>query len=823
MNYSLHTLASILHSEADSDLDLSISYLLIDSRQLTFPAKTIFFALPGVHSNGHKFIPDLYRKGVRCFVVTENFDTALFSGAQFFKVADSLIALQQLATYHRLQFHLPVLGITGSNGKTVVKEMLYQLLQSQFKIVKSPKSYNSQLGVPLSVWQISNGDELGIFEAGISKSGEMESLEKMIQPGIGLFTYLGKAHASGFTSEEEKVKEKLKLFKQSRVLIYNADDAILEKAILAFKEKDNKNIELFSWGKDAEKVKVISIEKINSETKIDYLFKGVRATFAIPFVDEASVHNALSCLAVLLYLNTNAATIALKMQQLKPAAMRLEMVTGINNCLIINDSYSADVSSLQIALNFLREQNQPAFRTLILSDIPQTGMPDEELYNFIAKLIKQKEVDKFIGVGPQLFLHQQLFKELPQSVFFHNTKELIAQLANLNFKEETILIKGARDFTLEKVSKLLQQKQHQTVLEINLSALRYNLQVIKMELNSGVGIMAMVKAFGYGSGAYEVASELEQAGINYLGVAYADEAVELRKAGVRLPIMIMNVDVNDFENLIKYNLEPEVYSFAILEQLINYVKQNNLPVLPIHLKLDTGMHRLGFEQHDIPELLKKLKEENYFKVVSLFSHLAASDDAALDNFSQEQIKIFNEVAHKVETALGYTVIKHIANSAAIHRLPEAQFDMVRLGIGMFGVSTQAAEKNLQQVATLKTSIAQIRLVKKGEAVGYGRHAVLTEDTKVATVRVGYADGYHRSLGNGNGKMLIKGKLVPTLGNICMDMAMLNMNGIEAAEGDEVIVFGKDLPVLDLAMWAVTIPYEILTGISQRVKRIYFKE
>ncbi len=823
MNYSTHTIATVLNREVNSCKDFSINYLLIDSRQLIFPAKTIFFALPGLHTNGHSFIKDLYQKGVRCFVVSENFKTENFSEAQFFKVEDVLTALQDLVAFHRSKFQLPVIGITGSNGKTVVKEMLYQLLQSQFKIVKSPKSYNSQLGVPLSVWQLAADDELGIFEAGISQSGEMESLQKLIQPTIGLFTYLGNAHAAGFISVEEKVKEKLKLFKNCNSLIYNADDKALEKYILSFKENVNKNIQLFTWGVGEADVSILSFSKINNQTKIKYIFKGTKAEFEIPFTDEASVHNAISCLTVLLFLNISFEEIEKKMLQLKPSAMRLEMIKGINNCIIINDSYSADVSSLQIALNFLRQQKTPETKTLILSDIPQTGLANADLYAFIANLVLQKQVHKFVGVGPQLYLYQQLFNDIPQSIFFKDTPDLVANVNRLNFRDETILIKGARQFALEKVSKLLQQKQHQTVLEINLTALRNNLQIIKLELNPEVKIMAMVKAFGYGSGAYEVATELEQAGINYLGVAYTDEAVDLRKAGVQLPIMIMNSDVNDFENIISYQLEPEVYSFNLLEQLINFVKENNLSAIPIHLKVDTGMHRLGFVQADVPALIKKLKEENYFKVVSVFSHLAASDDAALDKFSHQQITEFGSIAAEIESALGYTIIKHIANSAAIHRLPAAQFNMVRLGIGMFGVSSQAAEKGLQQVATLKTSIAQIKLVKKGEAVGYGRHAVVGEDTLVATVRVGYADGYHRSLGNGVGKMLLNGKLVPTLGNICMDMTMLNVNGLEAMEGNEVIVFGKDLPVLTLAGWANSIPYEILTGISQRVKRVYYKE
>lgn len=503
--------------------------------------------------------------------------------------------------------------------------------------------------------------------------------------------------------------------------------------------------------------------------------------------------------------------------------MRLEMIKGINNCDIINDYYQADVNSLQRTLKFFGEQKSAKAKTLILSDFSQTDLTDTDLYNFIAELIKQKEIGKFVGVGPQLYLHQQLFNEVSQSVFFKSEEALIASLNILNFKDETILIKGSSGFSLEKLSKRLQEKQQQTVLEINLTTLRNNFEKIKRGLKSGVATMAMVKAYGYGSGAYEVAAELEQAGVNYLGVAYADEGVALRKLGMHLPIMIMNIDADDFENLIEYNLEPTVYSFKILEELLHYVKQNNLVGVPIHLKIDTGMHRLGFEQVDVTELIKKLKAGNYLKVVSIFSHLAVSDDAAFDDFTQKQISDFNKIAIEIEAALEHEVIKHIANSAAAIRLPAAHLNMVRLGIDLFGVSPHALKMGLQQVGTLKTTIAQIRMVKKAESVGYGRHAVVAEDTRVATVRLGYEDGYHRSLGNGVGKMLLNGKLAPTLGNICMDMTMLNLNGIDAKEGDEVIVFGENLPVLTLAGWANTITYEILTSVSPRVKRVYYKE
>ncbi|CAN5900275.1 bifunctional UDP-N-acetylmuramoyl-tripeptide:D-alanyl-D-alanine ligase/alanine racemase [soil metagenome] len=804
--------------------DPVIESLLTDSRKLLLPSGTLFFAINGPQKKAIDFISALYDKGVRCFVINcdiENVQVGKFPEAGFLQVENVLLALQEIAADHRHRFHFPVIGITGSNGKTIVKEWLYQLLDNDYNIIRSPKSYNSQVGVPLSVWNMNDSHAMGIFEAGISLPGEMQHLQKIIDPDIGIFTFIGDAHSEGFESLTQKINEKLQLFINSKVIIYCADDEHLQGSIENFKATVNNELSAFGWSKLFPADLFISkTEKQESATSINCIYKGSAFNFFIPFTDDASIHNAITCCCVLMYLNIPVAAIAAHIYQLRPVEMRLELKEGINNCSIINDSYSADINSLSIALDFLAQQQQHVKRTVILSDVLQSGYETAALYKNIAAILTRKGLHRFIGIGPQVSAHATAFENISNRSFFDSTEDFLKQMASLHFQDETILLKGARVFRFEKISHALEQKMHETVLEINLNSLRDNLKQYRRLLNKPVKLMAMVKAFSYGSGSYEIAGLLQHAAVDYLAVAYADEGVALRKTGIRLPIMVMNTEQPGFANIVQFQLEPELYSFNILRSFALYLQQHNIYNYPVHIKLDTGMHRLGFLKADMEELCALLAATAQFKIVSAFSHLVASDDKLQDDFTKKQSELFIEMAGQLETTVGYSFLKHIGNTSAIHRHPEMQFDMVRLGIGLYGVD---ANLKLQNVTTLKTTISQIKPVAKGESVGYSRKGMAESDSVIAVVRIGYADGYPRSLGDGNGKMLLNGALVPVIGNVCMDMTMLDITGIEAAEGDEVIVFGEKLPVSKVAGWAKTIPYEILTNISQRVKRIYYEE
>jgi len=814
---------------------VAIDHLLLDSRKLLFPETSLFFALNGPRRNGNSFIKELYNKGVRNFIVDQGRpidELTAYAGSNFIQVKDVLEALHSLATYHRMQFNIPVIGITGSNGKTIVKEWLYQLLQDDYSIVRSPKSYNSQIGVPLSVWQMNATHTLAIFEAGISLPGEMPHLEKIIQPGIGVFTNIGDAHSEGFLNIRQKVNEKLTLFKRSTVLIYDADNPDLNAGVNTFANKirGGDDFSLFSWSrKETAFLQIVSIEKNMGQaiiTAIDQRSSNGddAIDIIIPFTDDASIQNAITCWCVLLYLQTDAALIAKRMLQLRTVEMRLELKQGVNNCSIINDSYSADINSLTIALDFLVQQQQHPNRTLILSDILQSGKNSAELYREVAAILQQKNINRFIGIGPEIFRQRNAFTNLPQSLFFSSIAEFMQQFHSVHFYNETILLKGARIFEFEQISHLLEEKVHQTVLEINLNAVTHNLKAYQQLLKPGVKLMAMVKALSYGSGGFEIANLLQFHKVDYLAVAYADEGVELRRAGITLPILVLNPEEATFDVLLQFNLEPELYSFSILSTFEKYLQQSGLNNYPVHIKLDTGMHRLGFEAKDLPALVGLLQATTVFKVQSIFSHFAASDAPEYDAFTKLQADDFLRGCEVLQKALGYTFIRHISNTASIHRHPHLQLEMVRLGIGLYGVDgNPVMQGKLKNVSTLKTTISQIKQVAAGESVGYSRKGVVTKDSMIATVRIGYADGYPRILSNGVGSMWVKGNLVPVIGNICMDMTMLNISGTTVREGDEVVVFGETLPVSELAKWADTIPYEILTGISQRVKRVYYEE
>lgn len=815
----------------------SIEQLLIDSRKLIFPQTSLFFALPGFRRDGHSFIEVLYEKGVRNFIVCNPISAEQFPGSNIIHVPDTLQALQVLTAWHRKQFSMPVIGITGSNGKTIVKEWLNQLLEEKYSIIRSPKSYNSQIGVPLSVWPMADTHEVAIFEAGISQSGEMDRLQKIIQPTIGIFTNIGEAHSEGFLNVRQKVNEKLRLFTHVQTLIYCKDAPVVNEAVAQLwsqlKRGDEAPFEIINWSMVTEAtLQVLTIYKEDGTTLITASYRSsVTAaqetiSITIPFTDNASIENAINCWCLLLYWKLPQAYIQKKMLQLGHVAMRMELKKGINNCSVINDTYSADLSSFTIALDFLAQQQQHPRRTVIISDILQSGRSEKDLYTEVAGLLQQRNINRLIGIGERIGHHQAIFRNagIPDLAFYSSVEVFKNEFPHLHFRDETILIKGARVFELEQVDHLLEQKVHQTVLEINLAAVVHNLKQYQQLLKPSTKLMAMVKAFSYGSGSYEISNVLQFHKVDYLAVAYADEGVELRKGGISLPIMVMNPEESTFAVLVQYNLEPDLYSPGLLKGFDEYLKKQAIQQFPVHIEIETGMNRLGFSPKQLPELLEALKG-NTFKVQSVFSHFAASEDPQHDNFSQQQVTLFNQVVSQLQAALSYPFIRHISNTAAISRHPEWQMDMVRLGIGLYGVdSSEKSQLDLTEVSTLKSTIAQIKELKEGDTVSYGRKGMVLSNSRIATVRIGYADGYPRSLGNGAGKMLIKGQLAPVIGSICMDMTMIDITGIpHVEEGDEVIVLGKELPVKQVAHWAQTIPYEILAGVSQRVKRVYFEE
>jgi alanine racemase len=830
VKYFIDNIASIIKGKWLVQHDNAlIEQLLIDSRKLIFPQTSLFFALKGPRRDGHAFITQLYAKGVRNFVVSEAIDTGKLADANIIQVTDPLQALQNLVAWHRKQFNLPVIGITGSNGKTIVKEWLNQLLDDEFTIIRSPKSYNSQIGVPLSVWPLNEQHELAIFEAGISQPGEMEQLQKIIQPTIGIFTNVGEAHSEGFVNVRQKVNEKLQLFRHVQTLIYCQDDPEINSGVAALWQQlpNNKRFEIFSWSMVSEAaLQIRQVDKEDARTVITAAYKQQEISIGIPFTDNASVENAIHCWCVLLHLQVPQEVIKQQMQELGPVAMRLELKKGINNCSIINDSYSSDLSSFTIALDFLSQQQQHGKRTVILSDILQSGRSEKDLYAEVAHLLQQRQVNRLIGIGERISHHQHIFQAagIPDLSFYSSVDAFIKELNHIPFKEETILLKGARIFELEQIDRLLQQKVHQTVLEIDLTAVAHNLKQFQQRLQPTTKIMAMVKAFSYGSGSYEIANALQFHRVDYLAVAYADEGVELRKAGINLPIMVMNPEESTFDVLVQYNLEPDLYAPGILSLFEDFVKKQGIQQFPIHIELETGMNRLGFSMAELPLVINSLRS-SLFKVQTVFTHLASSEDPQHDAYTNRQGTLYMQMVEQLQAVLAYPFIRHVVNTAGIIRHPQWHLDMVRLGIGLYGGdSFGEGGLDLREVSTLKSTIAQIKELKEGETVSYGRKGVVTRDTRIATVRIGYADGYPRRLGNGAGKMLVKGNLAPVTGTVCMDMTMIDITDIShVQEGDEVIIFGTSLPVKQVAHWAQTIPYELLAGVSQRVKRVYFEE
>lgn len=804
--------------------EASIHHLLTDSRKLVFPETTLFFALSTQRKDAHQFIAELYQAGVRNFVVTDDASFSELREANFLVVADVLAALQALAKTHRAAFpDLPVIGITGSNGKTMVKEWLNLLLQKDFQIVRSPRSYNSQIGVPLSVWQITDQDRLGIFEAGISTIHEMPQLAAMIQPTIGVFTNLGEAHAEGFANRLEKLQEKLQLFQGLSTVMVGIDSLTEQEQDYLLQHFPNALL----WSKkSAAHLQVIATQSANGSTQIKAIYQQRAIEISIPFTDPISIDNAIICWLVLLQLQYTDQVIAHRMLSLEPVEMRMQLKNAINHCYLINDSYSNDLSSLSMALAYLKQQAGDSKTTLILSDIPQTGADSKAVYEQVALELAERKIQQFIGIGTAISAAASSFQNrLPSTSFYSSTADFLERCNAHQFQHEYILLKGARIFAFEQISKWLEQQQHQTLMEINLNAMVHNLKAYQAKLQPGTKVMAMVKAFSYGSGSIEVARLLEFHQVNYLAVAYADEGVALRQAGIRLPIMVMSPDETSFDALVNAHLEPELFSFGIYQAFHEYLLKQGLSRFPVHLKFNTGMNRLGFEVSEAASIAQAIQANQTMQVKTVFSHLAASEQAGLDAFTLEQASQFEQAADQVATILAYPFLKHISNTAAIFRYPQLQYQMVRLGIGLYGVDPVNEQAlSLQPVSTLKSTIAQIRTVAKGQSVGYGRNAFMEKDSLIATIRIGYADGFGRELGNGKASVWVRGQLAPVVGNVCMDMTMIDVTGIESIqEGDQVEIFGPHLPVQSLAKWAGTIPYEILTGISQRVKRVYLEE
>jgi alanine racemase len=787
-----------------------ISHLFIDSRKPVLDQEALFFAITGEHHNGHTYIDQLYASGVRQFVIEQDIPISHLSEANILRVRKTVHALQQIAIAHREKFSGPIIGVAGSNAKTIVKEWIYQLLSSRFVIAKNPGSYNSQLGVPLSVWQLQPEHELGIFEAGISKPGEMRKLKGIIKPTLGIFTNIGSAHDEGFNSLKEKIEEKLELFTESDLIIYCADHKPIHEQI------QRKKIPSLNWGYNADSN--IRLEQHDNE-HVAATWNGIRFNFILPFSDHASVENCFHCITLMLHFGYSDKEINERLRELKSVPMRLELKEGINQCQIVDDSYNNDFGGLQIGLEFLANQHQKKKRTLIISDILESGLPDNILVKKIADLVSRQQLERIIGIGPVLSSYSSLFG--PSGVFFRSTDDFLHNFDFDSFQNEIILVKGARLFAFEKIIHRLQKKVHGTVMEIDLGSIVHNLNYFRSRLKPSTKLMVMVKAFAYGSGSTEVANLLQYHKVDYLGVAYADEGVELRKNNITLPIMVMNPSEESFGQLLAYRLEPEVYSFKILNSLLHYLEGQPCT---IHIKLDTGMHRLGFDRNDLPELKKTLGENPNLTIASIFTHLAGADEREHDEFSNQQAVEFAKGADSISNLLGYKPLYHALNSPGILRLPALQFDMVRLGIGLYGVDPTPYHFNdLHPVAELKTLISQIKHISAGETIGYGRRGKAERDLLIATIAIGYADGFSRAFSRGVGEVLIHGRRAKVIGNVCMDMTMVDITDIDAQEGDEVIVFGKGLPIQEVAAKINTIPYEILTNTSERVKRIFVAE
>ncbi|WP_430809462.1 MULTISPECIES: bifunctional UDP-N-acetylmuramoyl-tripeptide:D-alanyl-D-alanine ligase/alanine racemase [unclassified Carboxylicivirga] len=816
MNYSLAQLATFASARTHGNALARVEKIVYDSRKTFVPNNTLFAAIRTESNDGHAYINTLYERGIRAFLVEEDAGVSYvdYPEAGFIICDDTITCLQAIAMQHRHSFTVPFVGITGSNGKTIVKEWLTRLLLHTHKVGRSPRSFNSQLGVPLSICMLPGNIDVALIEAGLSKPGEMEKLASCIEPEVGIFTNIGQAHQENFKDTDHKIKEKLKLFRSARVILFNGDDRRVASAITTHYP----NAKRLSCGhQPGNSLRVIEQITSNNITHLTLNWQGDLLHISSPYQDAISIDNLILSILAALELGVPPEAIKKECPHLQPIAMRLEQKEGINNCLLIDDGYNADLTSLELALDFLNQMGTKSglSKTLILSDIQQSGVNDKQLYERIQQLSKEKGISKFIGIG------KVLYRAMGGTNAYPTTESFLEQIDINGFKNEAILLKGARNFAFERISALLEQRRHKTVLEINLNALTNNLQYYRSKLHKSTKTLAMVKAYSYGTGAFEIANLLQHQKVDYLGVAFADEGIELRKAGITLPIIVMNPELSSFPMMLNYELEPEIYSFEVLKAFINAVQREGLTRVPVHIKLDTGMHRLGFLTHEVDRLIQCLKEAPQLRVCSAFSHLAGSDEAQHDDFTRSQIDAFKSLCSHLQKQLGYPFLRHILNSAGIERFPDAQFDMVRLGIGMYGISSIQAP--LTPVNTLKTYISQLKTVEQGYTIGYGRKGKAKETTRIAVIPIGYADGFNRRLSNGKGYVLINGRQARIVGNVCMDMCMADVSHIDAKEGDVVEIFGCGIRVEELADTLDTIPYEILTGISRRVKRVYVME
>lgn len=814
MKYTLAEIARAVGGEL-TGTDMTVDRVMSDSRGVIDSDRSLFIALVGANHDGHDYIGELYGRGVRAFMVSKPVIPEDFPQAGFIVINDTLNALQVLAAYHRNHFKGKVVAITGSNGKTVTKEWIAQLCPENIRLFRSPRSYNSQIGVPLSILMLNGDEQIAVIEAGISQPGEMAKLAAIIRPEIGIITNIGPAHQENFAGTGEKLAEKVGLFKNCNTIIYNSDMELIDTEI----KKDYPEKRLFTLGRTGAGIAVVPDE--SEYVRIRFGSGSKVYNFQLPFSDNVSVENAMQALSLYVVLGFEPKDIIPKLSQLQPVAMRLELREGTGGSKIINDSYNADINSLSVALDYLKSVAGNQKKVLILSDIFQTGLTTRELYGEVARLIEKNGIDHLIGIGDNISSCRDMFS--CRKDFFTTTGSFISSLNRADFADKSILIKGSRPFQFEKISRCLEKQIHTTVLEVNLDAMIHNLNHARGKLRPGVKMMAMVKALSYGSGAFEVAAMLQHQRVDYLAVAFADEGVALREAGITMPIVVLNADSWSFGTMIDYRLEPEIYSFASLQMFVSELNHHGEQNYPIHISLDTGMHRLGFIEEEMDRLIYLVRNDDAVNIHSVFTHFAVSDEPAQDEFTRGQIALFDRMSNKICAAFpDRKIIRHTANTAGIERFPEAQYDMVRLGIGLYGVSSFEQEQ-LQLVSTLKSRIVQIKHLKAGDTVGYGRHGIITGDTTIATVPMGYADGLDRRLSNGAWSFNVNGKPAPIIGNICMDTCMINVTGIDVKEGDEVVIFGETPTAVEMAEKLGTIPYEIFTSVSARVKRVYLKE
>ncbi len=829
MNYTIREIENVLEVTGGHIIDEEaiVSQLLTDSRSLTEPQQTVFFALRTANDDGHNYIPDLYDRGVRNFVVASDyFALPECKAANYLAVESPLDALQSLAMYHRRRFReLPVIGITGSRGKTTVKEWLYQLLKEDYHIVRSPRSYNSQIGVPLSLWEIDNNTDLAIIEAGISTTGEMDNLQAMIRPTIGIITNLGSEHNDGFESMQQKAQEKAKILNNCDCIVYCADDPLVTHTIAPLVESDVALVSSWSRNHSEAPLQVDSTDRSERETVLHYTYNNEPGDVTIPFTADRDLDNAITCLAVLLQLGVDRDTIASRMAALTPVGTRLNVIEGVNNCTVIVDSYTSDYYSLTPALNFMtrRAGNRPC--TVILSDLGTESYSGDELYIRVSELLKTKRVNRLIGIGKDMCRYRNYFNELPLARFFNDTQEFISDVARGDFEDETILIKGDPSFGFSQIIDLLEAKQHITVMEVDLNALSHNFKFFKSLIKPSTKTIGMVKASGYGAGSYEIAKTLQDCGCDYLAVAVQDEGVDLRKASITMPIIVLNPNGVNYKAMFQYELEPELYSLEMAQDLIKEGRKYGVHRFPVHIKIDSGMHRLGFVREQLPALITLLEEQDVIAPASVFTHLCAADEPSQDEYTRMQFDYFDECSELLQQAFGPHLMRHTLNSSGIVRFPERQYDMVRIGIGLYGIRTlfDGSEESLMPVSALRSVIISIKDWPAGTTIGYGRHGVLTRDSRIATINIGYADGFDRHFGNGNVSMWVGGKMCPTVGNVCMDAVMIDVTDTTCKVGDTVEIFGEHVPIEQLSEARDTIPYEILTSVSPRVKRVYYRE